>query len=325
MQKAVTVVIPNWNGIRYLENCLKSVLASDTEAEIIVVDNGSTDGSEELVRKEFPSVKLVCFPENKGFSAAVNAGIALSEAPYIFLLNNDTLVRPDTIRRLLKEMRKNPRTFSCQALMLRMSDEKRVDSAGDFYCAAGWAFALGKDRDAADFERYTSRRRIFSSCAGAALYSRKILDEIGWFDEGHFAYLEDVDIGYRARIRGYENYVIKDAVVLHEGSASSGSRYNDFKVRLSARNNIYLIYKNMPAFQILLNLPFLIPGFLIKTFFFIRKGLGGSYLKGLREGFALCFTKGGRRHKIRFRKERLKTYAAIQLMLYLNLIRFLAA
>lgn len=98
--------------------------------------------------------------------------------------------------------------------------------------------------------------------------------KIGYFDENHFAYLEDIDIGYRARIFGYQNGYCPDAIVYHAGSGASGSRYNAFKVDLSSRNSIYLIYKNMPLLQLILNLPFLLLGFLVKTLFFIKRDLG---------------------------------------------------
>ncbi|MBR4768761.1 MAG: glycosyltransferase family 2 protein [Lachnospiraceae bacterium] len=321
----VSVIIPNYNGINYIEKCLESVLLSDMDTEIIVVDNGSMDGSAELVERKYPQVKLIRFSENRGFCAAVNEGIRACATPYVFLLNNDAAVMPDTVLKLYRMLSENQGVFSCQALMIKMSDEKIVDSAGDYYCALGWAFSLGKDRLREDLERYTNRRRVFSACAGAAMYRRDILDKIGLFDENHFAYLEDVDIGYRARLYGYENYILKDAVVLHAGSGATGSRYNEFKVYHSSRNSIYLIYKNMPSGQVLLNFPLLTAGFLIKTLYFAKKGFGKTYLRGLTDGFRLCFTKSGRGHKIVFDKEKLGTYVRIEFLLLLNVIRRLAA
>ena len=112
--------------------------------------------------------------------------------------------------------------------------------------------------------------------------------EIGLFDEEHFAYLEDMDIGYRARIAGYENWYFPQARVYHVGSATSGSQYNVFKVRYSSRNNVYMIYKNMPSVQILLNLPLLLVGFAVKFLFFWRKGFGREYAEGIKNGILLC-------------------------------------
>ena len=127
--------------------------------------------------------------------------------------------------------------------MLSMADPSVMDDAGDYYCALGWAFARGKGKPADRYERPVS---LFFSCAGAAIYSVKILREIGKFDENHFCYLEDTDVGWKARINGYRNVFVPTAKVLHIGSATTGSLYNDFKVRNSSRNSIYLIYKNMP-------------------------------------------------------------------------------
>ncbi len=138
-------------------------------------------------------------------------------------------------------------------------------------------------------------------------------------DENHFAYLEDIDLGYRARIYGYDNIYIPTAVVSHAGSGSTGSRYNKFKVDLTSRNSVYLIYKNMPLPQILLNFPFLLAGFGIKALFFLRKGYGRTYLKGCQKGIRLCASREGRAHRVRFRRAHIPSYVRIQLELWRNL------
>lgn len=313
-----TVVIPNFNGIAYIENCLTSVYESTVPIDVIVVDNGSTDDSFGVVLRKFPKVRVIKFYENEGFCRAVNAGISMATTPYVFLLNNDTVIDPSAIEKLQKDLDDNPNAFSVQAKMLKMSDRRMIDSAGDLYCALGWAFALGKDKPSS---RYTKMHRVFSSCAGAALYRRSIFEKIGYFDELHFAYLEDVDVGYRSEIFGYENYADMDALVFHAGSGASGSRYNDFKVVNSARNSIYLIYKNMPIIQIIVNLPFLLLGYLIKILFFARKKLLPSYMKGLKEGFLMSFSKEGRAKKIKFAFKRLGRYIIIEVKLILNIFR----
>lgn len=312
-----TVVIPNYNGIAYLRDCLTSLYESGA-AEVVVVDNGSADGSAELVRTQFPQVKLVALTENRGFSAAVNIGIQYAQTEYVYLLNNDTRIYPDTIPVLERAMDRHPDAFSVASKMLQMSEPERIDSAGDFYCALGWAFARGKDKPSSKYEKEC---RIFSSCAGAAMYRTELLKELGGFDENHFAYLEDVDIGYRANIYGYRNYFVPESVMLHAGSGSSGSRHNAFKVGLTAQNSIYLVYKNMPILQILLNLPFLLIGYLIKLLFFVKKGLAKEYLNGLQKGFMLCTSEKGRSHKVRFSVPHMGNYCRIQLQLWLNLFR----
>lgn len=310
-----TIIIPNYNGIEYIENCLKSLEAEP--ARVIVVDNGSTDGSRELVEEKFPSVKVIALEDNQGFCKAVNLGIAESRTTYVILLNNDTVVRRGFVRALEEPLQQDKRIFSGAAQMINLKKPHLIDDAGDYYCALGWAFAAGKDKDR---EAYQRQRDIFASCGGACIYRRAILSRIGLLDENHFAYLEDMDIGYRARIAGYRNLYIPRAQVYHAGSASSGSRHNAFKVDLSARNNIYLIYKNMPCLQIVLNMPFLLVGYFVKTFFFIRKGLGGVYVKGLLKGFRLCLSAEGKACKVRFKLENLPAYVKIQWELWRNMI-----
>lgn len=311
----VTVIIPNLNGISCLKGCLSSLQnQSVSDFAIILVDNGSGDGSVEYVKTHFPQVRIRRFRENTGFCHAVNAGISMSSTPYVILLNNDTVCDRHFVEALLREIKKRPRCFSCGAKMVQMKHPELMDDGGDYYCALGWAFALGKGKPAFAFNR---GRKIFASCAGAAIYRREALEEIGLFDERHFAYLEDIDIGYRARIHGYENRYVPEAVVYHLGSATSGSAYNAFKVSLASRNSVYLIWKNMPLPQILLNAPFLLAGFLIKGIFFARMGLGKEYAAGLAKGAALC--RQG--EKTVFQRKNLKHYMQIQLELWYNMIR----
>ena len=312
-----TIIIPNYNGIKYMENCLISL--AEEPARVIVVDNGSVDGSREVVKEKFPAVRVVALDKNYGFCGAVNRGIAESRkdnTTYVILLNNDTVVEPGFVRALERALDGDKRIFSGAARMVNMQRPELIDDAGDYYCALGWAFAAGKDKPAADYGR---TREIFSACGGACIYRRSILAKIGLLDENHFAYLEDVDLGYRAKIHGYRNLYVPEAVVRHAGSGVSGSRHNAFKVELSAKNSVYLVYKNMPLLQILLNLPFLLAGFLIKTLFFLKKGLGKSWLQGTKKGLQLCCSPQGQANKVTFSAKRLPAYARIQWELWRNL------
>lgn len=313
-----TVVIPVYNGIDFLDDCLKSVFASNTDVKVIVVDNGSEDGSCEFVEKNYPLVKLIRFDENKGFSKAVNAGIAAADTEFVFLLNDDATINEDVISILEKDMDDDPKLFSVQAKMLQKNAPSLVDSVGDNYCLLGWAYAVGKDKDESKFQGI---RSVFSACAGASLYRREVFGKIGCFDVRHFAYLEDVDIGYRALVNGYLNKADMRAIAYHVGSGTSGSRYNEFKVSLSARNSVYIIYKNMPLLQVLINLPFFFVGFATKTVFFIKKGFGKAYVEGLLKGVGMCFGRRARKRKTKFKAERLSTYIAIQVLLFVNVLR----
>ena len=315
----VTVVIPNYNGMDYLETCLDALQHQTfREFSVVLVDNGSEDDSVNLVRGKYSWVKLITLPENFGFCRAVNEGIRASETPYVILLNNDTQVFPDFVEQLLEGIKQRPLAFSCGAKMIQAHDHGKLDDAGDFYNAFGWAYARGKGKDADSYEKAD---RIFAACAGAAVYRREYLNRIGLLDEAHFAYLEDMDLGYRARIAGYENWYLPAAKVYHVGSGTSGSRYNEFKIRYSSRNNVYLIYKNMPLMQWFLNLPFLAAGFGIKFLFFLRKGYGREYLAGIKNGLSMSFQKENRNRHVKFRWKNFGNYCRIQLELWINLFR----
>ena len=200
--------------------------------------------------------------------------------------------------------------------MIQYHDRSKMDDAGDEYTILGWTRRVGYGKSP---DKYVREREIFSACAAASIYRKRILDEVGYLDENFFAYLEDVDISYRARIHGYKCRYCPEAVVYHVGSQTSGSKYNEFKTRLSARNNVYVPYKNMPWPQLLVNLVFLCTGYFIKYIFFWRKGYGEIYLAGLKEGF------NSRKEidKVIYNPKNLRNYFIIQWVLIRNTLKFL--
>ena len=308
----VSIVIPNYNGMAFMEACMQAVLRDAPKAELIVVDNASKDGSLEYTREHFPEVRVLAMDQNYGFARAVNEGIRAATRPYVILLNNDTEVEPGFTDALVGALEADVRAFSAQAKLIQLQDPLKLDDAGNFYCALGWAFARGKDKPSADYEEQDE-----GFAAGAAVYRKALFEEIGYFDEAHFAYLEDIDIGWRARIFGYRNLYVPKARVLHAGSGTSGSRYNEFKVTLSSRNNIWIIYKNMPLLQLVLNLPFLLVGFGAKQLFFCKKKLGGTYARGILKGICTC----DREKKVRFMWKHFPAYARLQWELWRNIAR----
>ena len=311
----VTIVIPNYKGKEYLFPCVQSLYEKDgTEKRILIVDNASNDGSIEAVKEEYPEVECILLDQNYGFCRAVNIGIKKADTPYVILLNNDTVIRENYVGYLLRAIKNAPDIFSVEPKMIQYHDQSRIDSAGTYYNALGWAFAYGKDKSV---EKYNTPRKIFAACAGAAIYRKEVFDKIGLFDEKHFAYLEDIDVGYRARIAGYENRYEPKAEVIHVGSAASGTRYNEFKIKISSRNNVYLLYKNMPFGQKIFNSPFLFLGFLTKYMFFRSKGYGNLYLEGLKEGWHM----GTKTDKVVFKGSNLKNYMKIQIELWINIFR----
>ena len=311
----VTVIIPNYNGDKYIADCLQSLdRQTFRDFSVLIVDNASEDNSADYVAKNHPEIELVRLKQNFGFSRAVNEGIKRTKSKYLILLNNDTVCDLSFIEALVEEIEKDPKVFSVASKMLQMYRPDKIDGAGDLYCALGWAFARGKDRSK---KRYEKSSKVFSACGGAAIYRRDLFEQIGYFDEFHFTYLEDVDVGYRARIMGYENRYTPRAIVYHAGSGATGSRYNSFKVRIAARNSWYVIYKNMPTLQILVNLPFLLIGFGTKALFFILKGYGREYLSGMKRGYLMCVQ--GRKYP--FSARFMRNYVRIQLELWVNMFR----
>lgn len=217
------------------------------------------------------------------------------------------------VEKLLKAIERSPRIFSVSPKMLQMYHRELMDDAGDMYSIMGWAYQRGVGQEA---ERYDRPCHIFSACAGAAIYRREVFGRIGYFDEMHFAYLEDIDVGYRAKIEGYYNRYCPEAVVYHVGSGTSGSRYNPFKVRLAARNNVYLNYKNMPPLQLLINSVPILAGVAAKYVFFRKIGFGREYLAGVWEGIRTA----RKTKRVMYRPENLGNYLAIQWELILGAV-----
>ncbi len=206
----VTIIIPVWNGAAWLAACLEALAAqSFRDFAVIVVDNGSTDNSRALVARHAPQATLIAWERNRGFAAAVNAGIRASRAPYVALLNVDTRPRPDWLANLVRAMEASaPDVGGLASTMLSMADPAVVDDCGDTLSWQGAAAKRGHGQLAAAFNQDAD---IFSPCAGAALYRKSFLDELGGFDERYFAYLEDIDLGLRGRLCGYRYFFGADS------------------------------------------------------------------------------------------------------------------
>ncbi|MDP3034340.1 MAG: glycosyltransferase family 2 protein [Methanobacteriaceae archaeon] len=312
----LTVIIPNYNGKHFLKECFESLKNQDYSFEVIIVDNASEDGSIEYIQENYPKFILIQNKKNLGFAAAINQGINLSKSKYVFLLNNDVELESGCISNIVDCLEKDENIFAVTSKMVQYQNRDKIDDAGDEYTILGWTKRVGFNKPAKD---YNHQRKTFSACAGAAIYRKSVFDKIGLFDENFFAYMEDVDISYRARIHGYKCIYCPEAVVYHRGSGTSGSRYNKFKIKLAARNNVYVPYKNMPWPQLIPNLPFLFLGYFIKYLFFIKKGYGKTYLDGLKEGFLSL----GKVKKVKYLNKNLVNYFKIEGLLIKNTLKFL--
>ena len=315
----VSVVTPNYNGEKFLKTFFDS-LNCDSEyiGEVIIVDNGSSDKSKDFINGNtfnFPVV-LIENSKNLGFAPAVNQGISKAKYDYIFSLNNDTELKKGSIGLMLDLMSSSDDIFSVQAKMLQYNNKDLIDDVGDEYNLLAWTKKTGENHNSTE---YVDVKEIFSSCAGAALYKKSLLEEIGMFDDNFFAYMEDVDLALRSKIKGYRNLLCPDAIVYHIGSATSGSRYNEFKVRLAARNNVWVVYKNIPIPLKIINFIFLFLGFFIKYLFFVKKGFGSIYLDGIREGL----TTRNKISKTEFKSRNTINYLKIEYRLIINTIKFL--
>ena len=303
-QKKVTIIIPNYNGLKFMEPCFQALDQQKCrDFQVLVVDNGSTDGSVQWLKER--NISTIFLKTNTGFSGAVNTGIRAAATPYVILLNNDTEVDRCYVGELLRAIERSERIFSVSSKMIQLYHRELMDDAGDMYSLLGWAYQRGVGRSSGKYNRPC---RVFSACAGAAIYRREVFEKIGYFDEMHFAYLEDLDVGYRARIAGYDNVYCPTAVVYHVGSGTSGSKYNSFKVKLAARNNVYLNVKNMPPLQLALNLLPIAAGCGVKYLFFKKRGFEKDYLDGLKEGIATV----GKCQKVPFEKKNLGNYLQIE-------------
>ncbi len=242
---SIAVVIPTWDGWDLLEGCLES-LSTQTRAadQVIVVDNGSIDGTQRQIRARFPQVQVERFETNTGFAAAVNAGIRASTTDAVVLLNNDAQADPGWLEALERAALTADSRVGFVTSKLLDADGAVIESVGDSIDRAGIAHQIGRGEP--DDGRFEETRDVFSGCGGATLYQRSMLDDVGLFDERFFAYFEDVDLCFRAQLQGYRGVLAPDARVRHLGSATS-TRVPGLKARMSARNGWWLVLKNVPA------------------------------------------------------------------------------
>jgi GT2 family glycosyltransferase len=254
--ESVAVIIVNWNGLQYLPACLLSLARQNyPDFQIVVVDNGSTDDSIAYLEQCYPTVHIIRNQSNLGFAAACNQGILATDTKYVALLNNDTIVHPEWLSAMIDEMN-DPIVGMCACKMLSMNDHHMVDSAGIAVDRLGFAWGIAGGLPDNPLH-YPKPEQLLGPSGGAALYRRYMLEDIGLFDESFFAYLEDVDLAWRAQWAGWRCQFAADAVVFHVHSATT-ARVPYLKSRLLARNRIWMIIKNYPTRLFLTYLPLLI-------------------------------------------------------------------
>jgi len=244
-----SVIIVNYNGKHLLKECLDSIREQTyKDFEIIVVDNASQDGSVTFLRENYPEVKVIQCEKNLGYGGGNNRGLATSEGQYIVFLNNDTKADKDWLSQLVRAAKEDDKIGMCASKILNYDNPRIIDNTGLIIYPDG--IARGRGRLQEDRGQFDDRREVFfpSGCAG--LYKKKMLDEIGWFDEEFFLYMDDVDIGLRGRLAGWKCIFVPEAVVYHRYSATT-SPYSPLKAYLVERNRIWVVLKYYPADMIL--------------------------------------------------------------------------
>jgi len=296
----VTVVIPNWNGERFLSPCLDSLREqSFKDFETVLVDNGSTDGSVAFTRRNFPEVQVLALGDNKGFSVAVNVGIRASRMEYVALLNNDTETEPGWLEALVQAAETYPEAGFFASKLMNFDDRRVLDGAGDVLRRSGLPYRLGHGEP--DRGQYDEAAFVFGACAGAALYRRSMLDDIGLLDEDFFAYCEDGDLSFRAQLAGYRCLYVPKAVVYHVGSATTGKR-GPFATRLGTRNGLCLLVKNLPTSLVPSFLPFVVAGQLSRLAVTASTSTLRAHLEGLAGALRLLPLMLKKRQEIQKRR-----------------------
>jgi GT2 family glycosyltransferase len=278
----VSVVIPTWNGRALLDVALGSLgRQSLAPLEVIVVDNGSADGTVEWLAERWPAVTVVALEENLGFAAGTNRGIARARGDVVALVNNDVELDPDFLRELVRALEANPEAASAAAKMLRFEDRGVIDATGDTLRWSG--IALQRGQGEADRGQYDGAGPVFSACAGAAAYRRAAFDDVGLFDEAFFAYLEDVDWGFRAQLAGRGCVYVPSAIAYHIGGASTRreGRPDPFFYGLPRRNNVWMVLKNYPASALALYAPLLVVNHAGLVYVAVRDGMARAHFAAL--------------------------------------------
>lgn len=267
----VDVIVLNFNGRQFLEECLLSLHQQTYhDFEVLVVDNASSDDSVEFIQKTFPTVKLLQLSENLGFCGGNNRGISSTSADYVALLNNDTQADPRWLESLVSVLDREPQVGFCASKMVRIQDRLTIDTAGDVFYTHGVG---GKRGSGLSVSHYTVPEYVFGACAGAAIYRRVMLDEVGLFDEDFFAYDEDIDLSFRCQLHGYRCKYVPDAIVYHHVGGSFG-RLSTANVRRIRRNMLKVVLKNLPTRLLVRYLPRIIAYFLLGDLYYVMRGYG---------------------------------------------------
>ncbi|MDD4759727.1 MAG: glycosyltransferase family 2 protein [Bacteroidaceae bacterium] len=253
-EKKISVIILNWNGAAMMRRFLPSVVEHSAEAEVIVADNGSTDDSLEMLKEEFPTIRVIPFEKNYGFAEGYNKALEKIETPYALLLNDDVEVTRDWLVPLLTFMESHPKVAACQPKLLSEKQRDHFEYAGacgGFLDYLGYPYCRGRMMEVVEKDegQYDTPCAIFWGSGAALMVRTAIYKEVGGLDRRFFAHMEEIDFCWRLRSRGHEIYCIPQSTVYHVGGGTL-SKSNPKKTFLNFRNNLLMLHKNMPTGQL---------------------------------------------------------------------------
>ncbi|MFI5037021.1 MAG: glycosyltransferase family 2 protein [Solirubrobacterales bacterium] len=305
----LTVAVLNYNGRALLEEILPS-LARQTlsPSAIVVVDNCSEDDSIAYLRTNWPQVRVVRLPTNRGVTSALNACLAASDTELTGLFNNDMELAPDCLCEMVAELDCNPLVGSVTPKMLDFVDRTVIDGAGDMLSWRGGGRRRGHgERDAG---QYDHAEEVFGPCGGAAVYRRSALEAVGNFDEAYYAYYEDIDWAFRAQLAGFRCRYVPSAVLYHRGSATIGRGMTDFNGYHLWRNPIWLVAKCFPAGALVRHAPDLLRGQAGNLYVALRERKGRVWFRAMVD--ALRGLPGALRKRRAVQRTRVITLAELE-------------
>lgn len=272
----ISVIVVNWNGKSLLKDCFSALRRQTFRAfETILVDNGSQDGSVEYVREQFPEAKVVQLADNRGFTGGNIAGYEQTSGDLVALLNNDTEAHPKWLEEIHRASQAYPNAGSFASKMLYFDDRGRVENCGFDMGIMGAVQELGRDEP--DGPGWAQPRKVFGGCGGAVAYRRRMLEDIGFLDPEFFMIYEDVDLSFRAQLRGYECVYIPSAIVYHRYRVTIGKAPLR-QVFYSQRNIEFVYLKNMPLGLVLRSVPQRLVYMVGAAAYFAKQGAGSAFL-----------------------------------------------
>ncbi len=280
----ISVIVVNWNGKHIIGDCLESLRQQTfKDFETIVVDNGSKDGSIEFLKEKYPEALLVPLEKNLGFAGGNNKGFEHSKGEFIALLNNDAVADIHWLKELYQDMAFSADIGICASKILLSDSKGLIDSAGDGLGVCGVGYKKGHRTKNANFEK---KEQIFGACGAAVLYRRSMLEDIGFFDDDLFCVHEDVDLSFRANLKGYKCLFVPTALVHHKCNSSLG-RFSDNYVYYGHRNAEIVYLKNMPGKLIVRYLHHHILYNVLSFIYFLFHGKGRAFIKAKWDFFRM--------------------------------------